>query len=166
LNPDPAADLTPDPTTFFIDFKDAKKIFFSHIFIIICPQANHLQTKKFDYLLKFVLNFILQALFQSDQHIYEKREGSGAGSVPLTNGPGSGSQEAQKQSDPDQVPVPDPQHHLLEVVFVHLRPLISTGPVDMDYPGSTCQTRFPFFLKTGPLASTRLIKKGFGGKCP
>ncbi len=30
---------------------------------------------------------ILQALFQSDQHIYEKREGSG--STPLTNGSGS-----------------------------------------------------------------------------
>jgi hypothetical protein len=28
--------------------------------------------------------FILQALFQSSQHLYEKREGSG--SVPLTNG--------------------------------------------------------------------------------
>jgi hypothetical protein len=34
----------------------------------------------------------LQALFQSAQHIYEKREGSGAGSgsAPLTNGSGSG----------------------------------------------------------------------------
>jgi hypothetical protein len=39
-----------------------------------------------------VLNFILQALFQSTQHLYEKREASGAGygSVPLTNGSGSG----------------------------------------------------------------------------
>jgi hypothetical protein len=36
-------------------------------------------------------NFILQALFQSAQHIYEKREGSGSGSVPLTNGSRSGS---------------------------------------------------------------------------
>jgi hypothetical protein len=36
--------------------------------------------------------FILQALFQSAQHIYEKRKGSGAGSgsAPLTNGSGSG----------------------------------------------------------------------------
>jgi hypothetical protein len=32
----------------------------------------------------------LQALFQSAQHIYEKREGSGAGSVPLTYGSRSG----------------------------------------------------------------------------
>ncbi len=34
--------------------------------------------------------FILQSLFQSAQHIYLKKEGSGAGSVPLTNGSGSG----------------------------------------------------------------------------
>jgi hypothetical protein len=34
----------------------------------------------------------LHALFQSVQHLYEKREGSGSGAgfVPLTNGPGSG----------------------------------------------------------------------------
>jgi hypothetical protein len=32
----------------------------------------------------------MQALSQSAQHIYEKREGSGAGSVPLTNRSGSG----------------------------------------------------------------------------
>jgi hypothetical protein len=38
-------------------------------------------------------NVILQALFQSAQHIYEKREGSGAGSgsVRLSNGSVSGS---------------------------------------------------------------------------
>ncbi len=34
-----------------------------------------------------MLKFYLQALFQSAQHIYEKREGSGHGSVPLTNDP-------------------------------------------------------------------------------
>jgi hypothetical protein len=32
-------DPAPDPTPFFIDFKDAKKI---HIFLITCPQAHHL----------------------------------------------------------------------------------------------------------------------------
>jgi hypothetical protein len=37
-------------------------------------------------------NFTLQALCQSAQHLYEKREGSGArsGFIPLTNGSGSG----------------------------------------------------------------------------
>ncbi len=31
-------------------------------------------------------NFIVQALFRSAQHLYEKRERSGSGSIPLTNG--------------------------------------------------------------------------------
>jgi hypothetical protein len=31
-------------------------------------------------------DLIFQALFQSAEHLYEKREGSGSGSVPLTNG--------------------------------------------------------------------------------
>ena len=54
----------------------------------------------------------MQALFQSAQHIYEKREGSGAGSgsVPLTNGSESGSRRPKKHADPDPVPDPDPQH--------------------------------------------------------
>ena len=49
---------------------------------------------KIEFLLKFCVKMI--ALYQSAQHIYEKREGSGAGcgseagSVPLTNGSGSG----------------------------------------------------------------------------
>ncbi len=45
----------------------------------------------------------MQALFQSAQHIYEKREGSGvgSGSATLTNGSGSGR---------PKTPVPDPQH--------------------------------------------------------
>jgi hypothetical protein len=34
--------------------------------------------------------FILQTLFQTAQHLYERREGSVSGSVPLTNGCGSG----------------------------------------------------------------------------
>jgi hypothetical protein len=35
-----------------------------------------------------MLKFILHGLFKSAQHLYEKREGSGAGSgsIPLTNG--------------------------------------------------------------------------------
>ncbi len=32
----------------------------------------------------------MQELFQSAKHLYEKREGSGSGSVPLTNRSGSG----------------------------------------------------------------------------
>jgi hypothetical protein len=53
MDPDP----TPDPTNFFIDFKDAKKKKFSYFFLITCPQAHRLQTKKFYFLLNFVLKF-------------------------------------------------------------------------------------------------------------
>jgi len=41
-------------------------------FLITCPQAHHLQFKKFNFFAKICL--ILQALFQSAQHIYEKRK--------------------------------------------------------------------------------------------
>ncbi len=49
MDPDP--DPTPDPTPFFIDVKDAKKI--SYFFLIAYPKAHHLQSKKFNFLLKF-----------------------------------------------------------------------------------------------------------------
>jgi hypothetical protein len=48
--------MDPDPTPFFIDFKDAKKIFFKYFFHVTCPQAHHLQSKKFYFLLKFCFN--------------------------------------------------------------------------------------------------------------
>ncbi len=37
-----------------------------------------------------MLKFYFASIFQSSQHLYEKREGSRSGSVPLTNGSGSG----------------------------------------------------------------------------
>ncbi len=74
---------TPDPTPFFIDFNDAKKfIFFSDNL----PTDTSSSVKKFNFLLKFCVKILC---CQSAQHIYEKRKGSGAGSVPLTNGSGS-----------------------------------------------------------------------------
>ncbi len=48
----------PDPTPFFTDFKDAKTIFFSYYFLITCPQVHHLQSKKFNFLLKFCLKML------------------------------------------------------------------------------------------------------------
>jgi hypothetical protein len=36
MDPDP----TPDPTSFFSDFKDAKKIFFSFFFLITYPHVQ------------------------------------------------------------------------------------------------------------------------------
>ncbi len=51
---DPDQDPTPDPTPFFIEFKDAKKFFFHFLFfLIICPQV-----KKFNFLLKFCVRML------------------------------------------------------------------------------------------------------------
>ncbi len=52
-----------------------------------------------------MLKFYFQALFQSAQQLYEKREGSGYGFVSLTNGFESG--RPKKPADPD------PQHCLI-----------------------------------------------------
>ncbi len=41
-DPDP----TPYPTPFFSDLKDAKKLFFSYLFLITSPQAHYLQSLK------------------------------------------------------------------------------------------------------------------------
>ncbi len=71
----PSVDITPDPPIFSLvtTFKDAKKKV-SYFFLITCPQAQNFQSKKFNFVLKFfVKNLILQALFQSSQHIYEKK---------------------------------------------------------------------------------------------
>ncbi len=46
-------DPYPGPTPFFIDLKDAKKNCFSYFFLITCPQAHHLQSKKLNFLVKF-----------------------------------------------------------------------------------------------------------------
>ncbi len=40
MDPDPAPDPIPVPTLFFIDFKDAKKIFFFHSFSINLPSGT------------------------------------------------------------------------------------------------------------------------------
>jgi hypothetical protein len=87
--------MDPDPTPFFIDAKEAKSkknfvIFFSYNL----PKGTSSSAQKFNFLTEDVvlktLNCILQALFQSAPHIYEKREGTESVSVPLTNGSGSG----------------------------------------------------------------------------
>jgi hypothetical protein len=86
MDPDP--DPTPDPTPFFNDFKDVKKNYFFKFFSnnLSTGTVHHLQSKKFHFLLNFYVKILFcQALFQSAQHIYGKREGSGSGSVPLTN---------------------------------------------------------------------------------
>jgi hypothetical protein len=99
MDPDPVPDLylTPDPTHIFNDFKDVQKNYFFLIFFLYLPTGTSYSVLKIYFLLQFFVKIIFcQALFQSAQDIYEKREGSGSGagfgsrSAPLINGSGSG----------------------------------------------------------------------------
>ncbi len=96
-SPDPYLWLMdPDPDRIrllsSVTLKMTKKIFFSYFLF-----TGTLSDLKIWFFAKILCkNFILQELFQSSQHIYEKREGSGARSgsgsraVPLNTGSGSG----------------------------------------------------------------------------
>jgi hypothetical protein len=90
MDPDPAwdLDLTPDLTPFFSDFEDGKKIVLT-FFSYNLPAGTLSSVLKIKF---FAKKKILKASYQSAQHLYGKREGSGAGSgsIPLTNGSGSG----------------------------------------------------------------------------
>jgi hypothetical protein len=57
-----------------------------------------------------VINFFLQALFQSAQHLYEKREGSGSDPIPLTNGSRSGGPKTCGSGSPTLCRIPDTQN--------------------------------------------------------
>jgi hypothetical protein len=84
-NGDP--DPTPDPTPFFSDLRMEKNNFF-HIFSFNFPTVILFSVLKISFFAQILcLNFILTALFQSAQHIYEKK-------VRI--------QEAQKPPDPDR----------------------------------------------------------------
>jgi hypothetical protein len=85
MDPDP----TLDPTPFFIDFKDAKEkkifIFFSHNL----QQAHHLQSKKFNFLLKFCVKFLFcRHYFSPLNTLMRKRKDPDPGG-PKTCGSGS-----------------------------------------------------------------------------
>ncbi len=94
--------------SFLQKLKGCKK-FVSYFLLITYPQEHYLQSIKFDFLLKifFVSTFYFaRHYFSPRQHFHEKREGSGARSVPLTNGSASG---RPKTSVAD----PDPDPHVL-----------------------------------------------------
>jgi hypothetical protein len=87
---DPEPDPIPDQTPFFSDFKDARKIFFSNFLSYNLPAGTLSSVLR----IKFCYNFILQALFQSAQHLYEKKElmdPDPGGSTMCRSGSGSGS---------------------------------------------------------------------------
>ncbi len=91
LVPDPV--LTPGPFFSSLILRMPKKHFFKN-FPYTLPTGTSSLVKN------FFINFAGITVFQSAQHIYEKRERSGArsGSVPLT-GNGSGFRMAQKHAD-------------------------------------------------------------------
>ncbi len=73
--------MDPDPTPFFSDVKGAKKSF--HIFAYNLPSGTLSSVLKIDFFLKFCVKILFRMhKFQAARHLYEKREGSGAGSVP------------------------------------------------------------------------------------
>jgi hypothetical protein len=85
--------MDPDLTPFFSDFK--KKF-------LNLPTGTLSSVINLLLKINFMLRFILQALFQSAQHLYEKREGSRSGADPdpylqLTDPDPA----AQKHADPD-----------------------------------------------------------------
>jgi hypothetical protein len=53
MDPDPDPDPTAYPTPFFIDFKEAKNTFFTFLLITFTEARHSLQSKKFNFLLKF-----------------------------------------------------------------------------------------------------------------
>jgi hypothetical protein len=79
---------TPDLTPFFANFKDAKeKYFLSYFFLITCPHAHHLQSKKFNFLLRFCVKILFYRHYFSPLNtLMRKREGSGRHKrIPNTN---------------------------------------------------------------------------------
>ncbi len=89
-DPDPAQAQDPDLTPFSSDFEDAKKNFLTFLSYNL-PAGTLSSVLK----IKFLAKKNLKASYQSAQHLYDKRKGSGAGSGSM---------------DPDS----DPEHWLLE----------------------------------------------------
>jgi hypothetical protein len=72
-------------------FKDAKKIFCIHIFLITCQQAHHLQSKKINSLLKFCIKILFfRHYFSPLNTSMRKGKDRIRFRSDLTNGSGSG----------------------------------------------------------------------------
>jgi hypothetical protein len=87
MGPDP--DPTLDPSPFLSDLSMEKNYFFHIFFLITNPQAHYRQSKNLIFCKVFVLKFFFASITSDRSTFYEKREGSGSGFIPLTNGSGS-----------------------------------------------------------------------------
>ncbi len=81
-----------DPTPFFSDFKDVKKKLFHIFFLKIYPQAHHLQSSKFFFLLKFCAKILFCKHYFSLLNTFMRKrkdpEPDTDPYLPLTNGSG------------------------------------------------------------------------------
>jgi hypothetical protein len=75
-----------------------KKYLFSYFFLKTCPQAHHLQSKKFNFLVKFCVKILFCRHYFSPLNTFMRK-----GKDP--RGP-----KNADPADPDPVPDPDPQH--------------------------------------------------------
>ncbi len=84
---DPAP--TPDPTPFFSDFNNAKKIFFSYFFSFSysLPAGTLSSVLKIKYFAKFCVKILFCKHYFSLLNTFMRKK---KGSIPLTNGSGSG----------------------------------------------------------------------------
>jgi hypothetical protein len=69
-------DLTPDPTPFFIDFKDVKNFHILFLQRAHRPQAHHLQFKKLNLLLKFCVQILFCRHYFSPLNTFMMRKGN------------------------------------------------------------------------------------------
>ncbi len=72
MDPDPAPDPSPDLIPFFIDFKDAKK---NHIFFFYSnlPTSHYLQSKVFNFLLKFCVKILFGRRYFSPLNTFMRK---------------------------------------------------------------------------------------------
>jgi hypothetical protein len=89
MDPDPDHAPTPDPTPFFSDFKDAKKLFFSILFSDSLPADTLSSVLKINFLLKFCVKILFCKHYFNPLNIFmRKGKDPDPDFIPLTNGSG------------------------------------------------------------------------------
>ncbi len=100
-----------------------KKVFFFIFFSYNLPAGILSSVLKIQFFAqKLCKNFILKALFQSAQHLYEERERSRSGSIPLTNGSGFGRPKNM------QIRISNTRFKYLEVGLVETKSSLAGAP--------------------------------------
>jgi hypothetical protein len=82
--------MDPDPTPFFSEFKDAKKIIYFIFLLITYQQAHHCQSRKLNFLLKFCVEILFCKHYFSQFNTFMRKGKDPDPYLPLNNGSGSG----------------------------------------------------------------------------